>query len=142
MVISGVWPCQSDPIANGPYQGTTPCVSQDPRYTTDTYNWLFREVDLSLSNWWYNGPTATTPYQPQVAAATPTLSGVALPYQLAYTAANIQVDCHMSASCFSPADLDYCQADISELILSMFDRAKVYRPNSSNLGVLGSRSHI
>ena len=114
MVISGVWPCQSDPIANGPYQGATPCVTNDPHFQTDTYNWLFREVDLSLSNYWHNGPTATTPNQPQVATATPGPSGDALPAQLAWTAANKHVDCHMSSSCFSPADLDFCQTNLSE----------------------------
>ncbi len=40
MVISGEWPCQSDPIANGPYQGATPCVTGDLHFATDTYNWL------------------------------------------------------------------------------------------------------
>lgn len=114
MVISGVWPCQSDPIANGPYQGAMPCMSHDPRFSANTYNWLFREVDLSLSNYWHNGPTATTPNQPQVAAATPGPTGDALPAQLAWMSANIQVDCHLFSTCFEPGDLQYCEAEISK----------------------------
>lgn len=142
MVISGVWPCQSDPIANGPYQGAIPCVSPDPRFHPDTYNWLFREVDLSLSNWWYSGPTATTPNQPQVAAATPAADGDSLPSQLAYAALDTNVECGMAQKCFDSGNIDHCQADLSELIPTMFDKAKVYSPNSSNLGVLGSCSYL
>ncbi len=92
-------------------------MTGDLHFATDTYNWLYHEVDLSLSNYWHSGPTPTTPNQPQVAAATNGPSVAALPAQLAFKAANIQVDCHMASSCFVPADLDFCQADISKFSL-------------------------
>lgn len=116
VTASAEWACTSDEFANPIYQGAIPCTQNDPLFVTDTENWIYRNVDYSLSNWWNAGPTRTTQSQPNVPAPTGTLStNDALPKQLAWTALNIQVDCSLAGGCIDQSAIDFCQADQSRL---------------------------
>ena len=130
--------CFNDLYANGIYQGQNPCIYNDPLYITDVDNWIYREVDYSLSNYWFNGPTRTTPHGPNVPAAT-TDGTDGLPKQLIWHAMNVQVDCSLKGECVKPGEIDFCQADISKssLIFSCPHEAHLHRPIYAYMGVLG-----
>lgn len=115
ITASAQYACTSDTFANPIYQGAVPCTEADPLFVTDTENWIYRNVDYSLSNWWYNGPTRTTPSQPNVPAPTATeTNSDALPKQLAWQALNVEVDCSLGGDCISQSAIDFCQADQSK----------------------------
>ena len=114
ITASAQYACTSDTFANPIYQGAVPCTTADPLFVTDTENWIYRNVDYSLSNWWSNGPTRTTPSQPNAPGPTATINSDALPKQLAWQVLNVHVDCSLAGDCISQSAIDFCQDDQSK----------------------------
>lgn len=115
ITASAQYACTSDVFANPIYQGAIPCTKGDPLFVTDVENWIYRNVDLSLSNYWNNGPTRTTPSAPNIPGPTGTMStDGGLPQQLAFQALNVEVDCSLAGACIDQSAIDWCQADQSK----------------------------
>lgn len=115
ITASAQYACTSDEFANPIYQGAIPCTKADPLFVTNVDNWIYRNVDLSLSNYWHNGPTRTTPSAPNVPGPTGTRStDGALPKQLALQVLNVEVDCSLAGACIDQSAIDWCQADQSK----------------------------